>query len=190
VLLNIHYNMNTKIISFYILVISMITTINITLKPLSFDQENDGDTLITVNLFSYLNMSIINNSLVVNRYNLGITNGTLDLHKYHYLINNKILGNYYYLIFSRICAIISYIFHVITGCSIYFDFLFHHVVVVNLILLILMIQSINNIMIHSINNIMDQTITYEIYLVLTLLISQIIILWRRDSKKEGLLNNE
>jgi hypothetical protein len=130
-----------------------------------------------------LNMSVLNNELIIERHNLGLTSGMIEWYDDPYRpINYLILGNYYYLMFTRVCIILSYISHMATVYSIYFNWSTNIIVILNLILLILIMQSVNNIGYFIISN--------DSSLGIILLVFQIFILRERDVTHEPLLNDK
>jgi hypothetical protein len=116
--------MNSKMIILVLIVTSLIILLMMTPYPFnscSYDNfQNDSNKNISCNLFSNLNHTVINGQLIVQRYNNGSSDDILEIND-NFFTYPTILYNYYFIMLTRICIVLSYLIHASSFCSVYFN---------------------------------------------------------------------
>jgi hypothetical protein len=145
--------MNPKIIMFILLIISFLILLMITLHPLDncVYYYSNPNKYISCNIFSYLNQTIVDGQLMIQRHNIGFSDGILEFNDndYKYAI---ILGNYYFIMLTRICVVASYFIHALLLYLLYFNIYPDIMTIINLIIMLFTTLSFNNITLDSISN--------------------------------------
>jgi hypothetical protein len=137
------------------MIISFVILLMITLQPLNtcsnFYAYNTPSKYISCNIFSYLNQTIVDGQLMIQRHNIGFSDGILEFNDndYKYAI---ILGNYYFIMLTRICVVASYFIHALLLYLLYFNIYPDIMTIINLIIMLFTTLSFNNITLDSISN--------------------------------------
>jgi hypothetical protein len=109
---------------FVLLAISLI--ILVMMKPYPFNScshgflYNDSNKNISCNLLSNPKQTVINGQLIVQRYNIESSDDILEINDNQY-IYSTILDNYYFVMLTRICIVLSYLIHASSFYSLYFN---------------------------------------------------------------------
>jgi hypothetical protein len=147
--------MNPKMIMFIFLIISFIILLMITLQPLNncsyYYAYKTNNNYISCNLFSYLNQTIVDGQLMIQRHNIGFSDGILEFNDNNY-IDAIILGNYYFIMLTRICVVASYLVHVLLIYLLHFNIYPNIMTIINLTIMLFTTLSFNNITLNSISN--------------------------------------
>jgi hypothetical protein len=141
-------------IMFILLITSFVILLMITLQPLNncsyYDIYNSPNEYISCNLFSYLNQTIVDGQLMIQRHNIGFSDGVLEVN-YNNYIHTVILGNYYFIMLTRICIVASYFIHTLSLYLLYFNIYPNIMTIINLIIMLFTTLSFSNITLISVN---------------------------------------
>jgi hypothetical protein len=145
--------MNPKIIMFILLIISFLILLMITLHPLDncVYYYSNPNKYISCNIFSYLNQTIVDGQLMIQRHNIGFSDVVLEVYDDNH-IHAIILGNYYFIILTRILIVTSYFIHALSLYLLYFNFYPNIMTIINLIIMLFTTLSFNNITLNSFPN--------------------------------------